>query len=100
MNYQGLLSTSLRFLLPGMFYVLASYSHLRFPKMAMSGAILLSILFASVEYIFRIPAIQQSHHIDKLSNVEIQVVWVVVTLFLAFITEPLLAVQPKKPELV
>lgn len=70
--------------IPAIFYILASYAHLCFKNCTLSSAILISILFAIFEYIVRVPVIKYSSEIAGLSNFWLQVIWISVTLVLAY----------------
>ena len=71
-------------IVPALFYTAASFLHLRYPRWALWVAILISIGFASFEYVFRIPAIKEIHNNMGVSDFQIQIVWVVITLSLAY----------------
>jgi uncharacterized protein (DUF486 family) len=74
------------FLIPGLFYTGAAFFHLRYPHWPLWTAILVSIAFASGEYIFRVPITREVHNMG-VSNFQIQIVWVVITLTFAYLSE-------------
>jgi uncharacterized protein (DUF486 family) len=73
--------------LPGLLYVLAAYGHLFIKGAALSTSIIVSIIFASLEYIVRVPIIKYSSDIAGMSNTIMQVVWVIITIFLSWISD-------------
>lgn len=73
-------------LIPAVFYTLASFYHLAHLDQPLYWAIPVAILFASCEYVFRVPIITYAHKAG-LSNTEIQIMWILATLFLAYISD-------------
>jgi uncharacterized protein (DUF486 family) len=70
--------------IPALFYILASYAHLYYKDCTLSSAIIISIFFAIFEYIVRVPIIKYSSDVAGLSNFWLQVIWISITLVLAF----------------
>ena len=73
--------------IPGIFYVLASFGHLMFAGGSLAVSIVVSIIFASIEYVMRVPLNKYSSIDAKMTNGTIQIVWVVITLFLSKLSE-------------
>ena len=71
-------------IIPAILYGFANFYHLYFPKETLFKAILVAILFASVEYIFKIPIIRYGKN-SGLSNFYIQMVWIILTLGISYI---------------
>ena len=80
---------------PGIFYTLAAYAHLYLPQLTLMMSILISVIFATMEYIIRVPIIDYSSKVANMSNSQLQVVWVVITLILAWLSDIFF---PKKKE--
>lgn len=70
--------------IPALFYILASYAHLYYKNCTLSNAIIISIFFAIFEYIVRVPVIKYSSVVAGLSNFWLQVIWISITLVLAY----------------
>ena len=73
--------------IPGIFYTLASYAQLYLPQLTLLIAIVISVIFATFEYIIRVPIIKYSSDTVGLSNGEMQMIWVGVTMGLAFLSD-------------
>lgn len=74
-------------IIPGIFYTLAAYGHTFVKGLALGWAILISIIFAAIEYIFRVPINSYSTHKAKLSNGAQQTIWVGITLALGWLSD-------------
>jgi uncharacterized protein (DUF486 family) len=72
-------------LIPNFFFTMATFYHLKHPNAPYATAVLIAIGFASMEYIVKVPVIRYGHEIAKLSTIEIQVIWVVLTMILAYL---------------
>ena len=70
--------------IPAIFYLLASYAHLYYKNCTLSSAIMISIFFAIFEYIVRVPVIKYSSDVAGLSNFWLQIIWISITLVLAY----------------
>lgn len=73
--------------IPGVFYILAAYGHLFIAGASLVTSILVSILFAALEYIVRVPIIKYSSHEAGMSNTVMQIVWVVITMSLSKLSD-------------
>jgi uncharacterized protein (DUF486 family) len=82
--------------IPGVLYTLAAYAHLYLPQVTILIAIVISVIFAALEYIVRVPIIKYSSEVAKLSNGELQMIWVGITLGLAFLTDAIFPRDEKK----
>ena len=74
-------------IIPAVFYTLASYGHLYLKNIPLYRAILLAILFATLEYIIRVPIVRYSSEVAQLSNFTMQIIWIVMTLLLALLLD-------------
>lgn len=72
---------------PGILYVLAAYGHLFIAGASLATSILVSILFAALEYIVRVPIIKYSSVEAGMSNSTMQIVWVIITVILSKISD-------------
>jgi uncharacterized protein (DUF486 family) len=72
---------------PGLLYVLAAYGHLFLTGASLATSILVSILFASLEYIVRVPLIKYSSIEAGMSHSTMQIVWIVVTFILSKLSD-------------
>jgi uncharacterized protein (DUF486 family) len=70
--------------IPGIFYTLAVYGQLYIKGASLALSIIVSIFFAVIEYIVRVPIIKYSSIDAGMSNGVMQLVWVVVTLLLSW----------------
>ncbi len=70
--------------IPAVLYGFANFYHLYFPNETIKKAILVGILFASLEYVFKIPTIRYGRD-SGLSNVTIQMVWIILTLIVSYL---------------
>jgi hypothetical protein len=70
--------------IPAGLYGMATFYNILRPAKNMYIAILIAILFASFEYIFKIPIIDFAHR-RKISPVIIQVVWIILTLGVSYL---------------
>lgn len=68
---------------PAVAYVAAAYGHLYFSHLSLTFSILISIFFAAVEYIIRVPIVKYSHEIAGFGNATMQIIWIVLTLILS-----------------
>ena len=76
-------------IVPGVLYTLAAYAHLYIPQITLMLAIVISVIFATFEYIVRVPIIQYSSEKAGLSNGEMQMIWVGITIALAYAADAL-----------
>ena len=74
---------------PGILYVLAAYGHLLITGASLATSIIVSIIFAALEYIVRVPIIKYSSNEAGMSHSTMQIVWVVVTLILSKLSDVL-----------
>ena len=72
--------------IPGVLYVLASYGHLLVTGMGLGLSIVVSIIFAALEYIVRVPIIKYSSEIAGMSNGIMKLVWVSITMLLSWMS--------------
>ena len=72
---------------PGVLYVLAAYGQLFLKGATLRTSILVSIFFAALEYIVRVPIIKYSSIDAGMSHSTMQIVWVIVTLILSKISD-------------
>ena len=79
--------------LPGILYVLAAYGHFFIKGATLYTSIIVSIIFAALEYIVRVPIIKYSGQIAGMSNTFMQVVWVIITILLSGVSD---IFMPKK----
>ena len=73
--------------IPGLFYVLAAFGHLMVAGSGLAISIVVSVIFAAIEYVFRVPITKYSSNEAGMSNGTIQTIWVVITLILSKISE-------------
>lgn len=73
--------------IPGVFYIGAAYGHLMLAGASLLTSILISVLFATMEYIVRVPIIKYSSEVAGMSNGVMQSVWVVITLLLGWLSD-------------
>ena len=50
-------------------------------------SIVVSVIFAAIEYVFRVPIIKYSSNEAGMSNGTIQAIWVIITLLLSKLSE-------------
>ena len=74
-------------IVPGIFYTLAAYAHLYLPQLTLAIAIVISVIFATFEYVIRVPIIEYSANVAGMSNTQLQFIWVGITLGLAYLTD-------------
>jgi uncharacterized protein (DUF486 family) len=74
-------------IVPAALYTAAAFGHIFLKQLTIGIAILISIFFAALEYIVRIPIIKYSSEIAGMSDFSIQTVWVVLTLIMAGTTD-------------
>lgn len=74
-------------IVPAILYTGAAYGQLFIKNIAFGMALLISIVFAILEYIVRVPIIQYSGKVAKMSNISMQAVWVIETLILAGVAD-------------
>ncbi len=72
---------------PGILYVLAAYGHLFIAGASLATSIIVSIIFAALEYIVRVPIIKYSSAEAGMSNTTMQVVWVAITVILSKLSD-------------
>ena len=75
------------FLIPAIFYILASYGNTFMKNRGLAIAITIACIFAIMEYIVRIPVILYAKKVAGLSNFHLQIIWVTLTLSLAYISD-------------
>jgi uncharacterized protein (DUF486 family) len=73
--------------IPAIFYVLAAYGHLFVHGAGLFISILMSIFFATMEYMVRVPIIQYSSKNAGMSNTTMQLVWVLITICLSSVSD-------------
>lgn len=73
--------------IPGIFYVLAAYGHLFIANASLLTSIVISVLFATLEYIVRVPIIKYSSVEAGMSNTTMQVIWVIITILLSKVSD-------------
>lgn len=73
--------------IPGIFYILAAYGSLFVAGASLATSIVMSIMFAALEYIVRVPIIKYSSHEAGMSNGTMQLVWIAVTFILSKISD-------------
>ncbi len=76
--------------IPGILYTLAAYGQLYLKGASLGMSIAISIFFAVLEYIVRVPIIQYSSNEAGMSNGTMQLVWVGITLLLGYFSDGLL----------
>ena len=72
---------------PGILYVLAAYGQLFLTGASLATSIIISIVFAALEYLVRVPIIKYSSNEAGMSNTTMQIVWVIVTLILSKVSD-------------
>lgn len=75
---------------PALFYTAAAYAHLAFSGMTLLMSILMSVAFATLEYVVRVPIINYSSEVAGMSNGTMQLVWVIITLLFGYISDVLI----------
>lgn len=83
----NLLNAIILLIIPAIFYTLASYGHLYLKDTPLYKAILIAIIFATLEYIVRVPVIRYSSRVAKMSNFMMQIIWIIITLLLALLLD-------------
>ena len=73
--------------IPGVLYTCAAYGMLYLKGATLAVSILVSIFFAILEYIVRVPIIKYSSAEAGMSNGTMQLVWVFVTMILGYLTD-------------
>ena len=81
---------------PALFYTLASFFQLQYPHSSMSWAMAVSVAWATCEYVVRVPAMRYAHNQGGFSFVEIQGIWIVLTLLLAWAAQLVMTPQKTK----
>lgn len=71
---------------PAVLYAGAAYGHLLFGHLTLALSILVSVIFATLEYIVRVPIIKYSSEVAGMSNSYMQVIWIVLTLITSYIS--------------
>jgi uncharacterized protein (DUF486 family) len=74
---------------PAIFYTLAAYGQLYITGIGLAMKILVSIFFAVLEYTIRVPINQYSSDVAGMSNTSMQLVWVILTLGFAGLSDKL-----------
>jgi uncharacterized protein (DUF486 family) len=72
--------------IPAVLYTGAAYGFLLVKNASLLVSILISVFFATLEYIVRVPVIKYSHEIAGMSNGLIQLVWVIITLLFGWLS--------------
>jgi uncharacterized protein (DUF486 family) len=73
-------------IIPTIFYSLATFYNLSYPSSTMTKAIMIAVLFATIEYIFKIPIIKYGHN-NGITRTQIQFIWIGLTLISAFLID-------------
>lgn len=74
-------------IVPAALYTAAAYGHLFLKNVTIGIAILISIFFATLEYIVRVPIIKYSSEVAGMSDFSMQAVWVILTVIMSGITD-------------
>ena len=74
-------------IVPAALYTAAAYGHLFLKNVTIGIAILISIFFAALEYIVRVPIIKYSSEVAGMSDFFMQAVWVILTVIMSGITD-------------
>jgi len=74
-------------IVPAALYTAAAYGHLFLKNVTIGIAILISIFFAALEYIVRVPIIKYSSEVAGMSDFSMQAVWVILTVVMSGITD-------------
>jgi hypothetical protein len=72
---------------PGILYTFAAYGQLYLKHASLGVAIVVSIFFAVLEYIVRVPIVKYSSAEAGMSNGTMQIIWVVITLLLGYASD-------------
>lgn len=72
---------------PAVLYTLAAYGHLFVQGASLGLSILISVIFATLEYIVRVPIIKYSHDVAQMSNGTMQVIWIILTGLMSFASD-------------
>ncbi len=83
-------------IVPAALYTAAAYGHLFLKQVTIGIAILVSIFFATLEYIVRVPIIKYSSEVAGMSDFSMQAVWVVLTVIMSAGTDLLRKRTAKK----
>jgi uncharacterized protein (DUF486 family) len=75
---------------PALLYTAAAYAHLAFAGLTLTMSILISVAFATLEYIVRVPIINYSSEVAGMSNGTMQMVWVIITLIFGYVSDVLI----------
>jgi uncharacterized protein (DUF486 family) len=78
---------------PGVLYTAAAYGHLFLKGASLTTSTLVSVFFAILEYIIRVPIIKYSSDVAGWSNGTLQAVWVVITLLLGYASDKFMPVK-------
>lgn len=73
--------------IPAILYTAAAFGHLHLKQNTLLVAILISILFACLEYVVRVPIVKYSSNEAQMSNTTIQVIWIILTLVFAYMSD-------------
>lgn len=76
-------------IVPAALYTAAAYGHL-LSDSTLGISIIIAIIFATLEYIVRIPIIKYSNEVAKMSPITMQIVWILLTVILAVLITPLI----------
>lgn len=79
--------------IPGVLYVGAAYGHLLIAGATLLTSILVSVLFATLEYVVRVPLVKYSSEVAGMQNDSLQMVWVVVTMILSWLSKYFMPVK-------
>ena len=69
-------------IIPAICYTFAAFYNTVHPSSSIVTAIGIAVMFATVEYIFKVPIISYAKR-ENVSNTHIQAVWIILTLLLA-----------------
>lgn len=69
---------------PALLYTAAAYGHLFLQGATLALSILIAVIFATLEYIIRVPIIKYSSDVALMSNTTMQVIWMGLTLLMSF----------------
>lgn len=75
---------------PALLYTAAAYAHLYFAGLTLAMSILVSVAFATLEYIVRVPIINYSSEVAGMSNGTMQLVWVIITMIFGYASDVLM----------
>lgn len=73
---------------PAVLYTCAAYGSLFTHEASLTYNLLMSIFFAALEYACRLPVNYYAHHVAGMASGTLQLVWVILTMILAYLIEP------------